>query len=214
MVLGGTGIDAVNVGIGTSSPGAKLEIAGDIKIVDGSQGVGKVLTSDAAGLASWQSNMREIVILVYDLPSGTNDANSIGGAWTTRALNTKVTDLNNIATLTSNQFTLPAGTYSIQFDQIFSSQTDIQMQFRSRIRNITDGTTVALGLTTRLHLVSGQSANTNSPGSGVFTISAPKTFEIQYFAQSTHNQGLGIGTPAPSGENERYVSIFIERIAQ
>jgi hypothetical protein len=54
MVLGGTGADAVNVGIGTVSPSATLEVVGDVKIVDGTQASGKVLTSDAAGLASWQ----------------------------------------------------------------------------------------------------------------------------------------------------------------
>lgn len=41
------------VGIGTSSPSSKLDIAGNVKIVDGTQGAGKVLTSDANGLASW-----------------------------------------------------------------------------------------------------------------------------------------------------------------
>lgn len=42
-----------NVGIGTTTPGAKLEIAGQIKITGGTPGIGKVLTSDASGLASW-----------------------------------------------------------------------------------------------------------------------------------------------------------------
>ncbi len=42
-----------NVGIGTVTPGAKLEVAGQIKITGGTPGVGKVLTSDASGLASW-----------------------------------------------------------------------------------------------------------------------------------------------------------------
>jgi len=45
-----------NVGIGTTSPGAKLEIAGQIKITGGSPGINKVLTSDATGLASWQNS--------------------------------------------------------------------------------------------------------------------------------------------------------------
>jgi hypothetical protein len=44
-----------NVGIGTITPAAKLDIAGNIKITDGSQGANKVLTSDANGLASWQA---------------------------------------------------------------------------------------------------------------------------------------------------------------
>ena len=41
------------VGIGTTSPGAALEINGQIKITGGAPGANKVLTSDAAGLASW-----------------------------------------------------------------------------------------------------------------------------------------------------------------
>lgn len=46
---------AGNVGIGTDSPGAKLHVHdGQVKISDGSEGAGKVLTSDANGLASWQ----------------------------------------------------------------------------------------------------------------------------------------------------------------
>ena len=43
-----------NVGIGTASPGAKLEVNGQVKITGGSPGAGKVLTSDATGLATWQ----------------------------------------------------------------------------------------------------------------------------------------------------------------
>jgi hypothetical protein len=42
-----------NVGIGTITPAAKLDVAGTIKISGGNPGVGKVLTSDANGLASW-----------------------------------------------------------------------------------------------------------------------------------------------------------------
>jgi hypothetical protein len=42
-----------SVGIGTKTPTTKLEIAGQIKITGGTPGVGKVLTSDAVGLATW-----------------------------------------------------------------------------------------------------------------------------------------------------------------
>jgi hypothetical protein len=45
---------AGNVGIGTV-PTAKLDVAGAFKLVDGTQGAGKVLTSDASGNASWQT---------------------------------------------------------------------------------------------------------------------------------------------------------------
>ncbi len=44
-----------NVGIGTTAPSALLEVAGQIKITGGTPGLGKLLTSDGAGLASWTS---------------------------------------------------------------------------------------------------------------------------------------------------------------
>ena len=43
-----------NTGIGTSNPGAKLEVAGQVKITGGNPGAGKVLTSDANGMAAWE----------------------------------------------------------------------------------------------------------------------------------------------------------------
>ena len=46
--------DLGRLGIGTATPSAKLEVQGNVKIVDGTQGLNKVLTSDAVGLASWQ----------------------------------------------------------------------------------------------------------------------------------------------------------------
>jgi len=51
-----------NVGIGTASPTAKLHLNGSLRLVDGSQGAGKVLTSDSSGNASWQP-LKEKVFL-------------------------------------------------------------------------------------------------------------------------------------------------------
>ncbi|MFN8286938.1 MAG: hypothetical protein U0V74_09315 [Chitinophagales bacterium] len=45
-----------NVGIGPATfLGAKLDVQGNVKITDGTEGTGKVLTSDASGVASWQN---------------------------------------------------------------------------------------------------------------------------------------------------------------
>jgi hypothetical protein len=43
------------IGINNTSPTATLDVAGTLKLVDGTQGLNKVLTSDASGNASWQS---------------------------------------------------------------------------------------------------------------------------------------------------------------
>jgi hypothetical protein len=59
-----------DIGIGTTTPGAKLEVAGQIKITGGSAGSGKILVSDATGLASWQSSVPA---------SSVNAANITGG---------------------------------------------------------------------------------------------------------------------------------------
>jgi hypothetical protein len=59
IVLGGinnvnTSQNDTKVGIGTTTPSEKLHIQnGKIKIVDGTQGIGKILVSDADGVGSW-----------------------------------------------------------------------------------------------------------------------------------------------------------------
>jgi len=50
-----TSWEGTKVGIGTSNPTEKLHVQGAIRIVDGNEGAGKVLTSDASGRATWQA---------------------------------------------------------------------------------------------------------------------------------------------------------------
>ena len=57
-----------NVGIGTTNPTAKLEVAGTVKIVDGTEGNGKVLTSDVDGLASWRAVNK--LLITHEATSG------------------------------------------------------------------------------------------------------------------------------------------------
>jgi len=49
-----------NVGIGTTSPGARLDVNGQIRIRGGGPAAGRVLTSDASGLATWQASTSSI----------------------------------------------------------------------------------------------------------------------------------------------------------
>lgn len=51
IVLGN--VNNSKVGIGTSTPEERLHVVGNIKIDNGSQGAGKVMVSDANGIATW-----------------------------------------------------------------------------------------------------------------------------------------------------------------
>jgi hypothetical protein len=65
-----------SIGIGTSSPGAKLDVVGNIRIADGTQGDRKVLMSDGNGNASW-NKIASGYVLIGDVASGISTA--VGG---------------------------------------------------------------------------------------------------------------------------------------
>lgn len=46
---------SVNLGVGTGQPGSNLHVVGTLQFEDGNQAIGKVLTSDANGVATWQN---------------------------------------------------------------------------------------------------------------------------------------------------------------
>jgi len=64
-----------NVGIGTTTPSEKLDVNGQIRIRGGSPATGRVLTSNAAGVGTWQtpaadSDWNVVGSNMYSIPSG------------------------------------------------------------------------------------------------------------------------------------------------
>ncbi len=131
---------------------------------------------------------------------GTNGGDLTNGAWRTRTLNTEDFDADGITSLSSNQFTLQAGTYYIE---AFTTQyrTDLTS---SRIYNATDSSVVSEGL--GVHSSSGQNLQAAGYVSGTVTISGAKAFEIQSRCQTSKtSNGAGVSDSGFSNTKETYV---------
>ena len=121
--------------------------------------------------------------------SGTDGGTFTSVAWRTRDLNTEVTDVDNIVSISSNHFTLQAGTYLIKARATGYDCDRHQL----RIRNITDASTVRFGISNFVN----QTYNVFSTAVvvGRTTISGAKVFELQHQAQSTKTTfGLGVAS--------------------
>ena len=100
------------VGINNLYPTANLDVLGTMKYVDGNQGTGKVLTSDASGNATWQATTG--VTALNDLSDATttlNDSFFIGG----NAGNTTSTGSSNNGLGFSALHSLTTGSYNNAF---------------------------------------------------------------------------------------------------
>ena len=125
------------------------------------------------------------------------------GDWRTRDIDTEITDEDDIVSISSNQFTLQAGTYLINFG---CTMYHIQ-NHAIRLRNVTDGSTAGVG--------NPNSGLTYSPmlfTTGVCRVSidSAKTFEVQGYPSTTKATN-GMGYDMDNGScHETRVEIYKE----
>jgi hypothetical protein len=196
-----------NIGIGTLGATAKFHVKGTTRLQDGTEGAGKVLTSDASGNASWQTigTSSSSICFIKDVKtSGTSGGAFSSGVWQTRTLNT-VEGNASLVTLASNQFVLQPGTYMIVAN-VPAYSVDLH---KARLRNITDGTDILLG--TSCYASNTGGAENASVIEGVFTITSAKTFEIQHRC-STSQSPNGFGSGTSFGVSEVYTQIQITKL--
>jgi hypothetical protein len=75
-------VDPIRVGIGTTAPDEELHVVGNIRMVDGNEAEGKVLTSDANGVGTWQPAMGGAdTDWSLNLSDGNDTTLTTGGAW-------------------------------------------------------------------------------------------------------------------------------------
>ena len=139
-------------------------------------------------------------------------ANTAGGAftsgdWRTRTLNTVMTNEISGASLSSNQVTLPSGTYYVHAGARGYTVNVNKLKWY----NTSDSSDVLIGDQAR----SDSSANANAFVSvmGRFTISAQKTFELQHRCETTRGDANGYGPAANFGVVEVFANVQLWKVA-
>jgi len=176
----------------------------------GDAAAGKFLKADGTWLVPPLSSLGPHVIIEDQKASGTGPG-AFGTSPVQRNLNTLAYNHGSLASLTSNQFTLPAGTYYISFWTAFSGVSQPSIA-RAYIKNVTDTTYPILGPRVSAGVyynVSGSNdVGFTCTGAGVFTIAASKTFELDM----TINGGAG-GVAIGDGRNEVYSHVEITKLS-
>ena len=116
----------------------------------------------------------------------------------TRTLTTEDADTDNIGSLSSNQITLPQGTYTVHF----SCPAAECSYNRAFLYNVTDDEILLLGQSQRAI----SNVSTVSIGYGLISLSDTKVLELRHYIRD-YRHVLGLGTPVSDGNDEVYSMI-------
>jgi hypothetical protein len=139
--------------------------------------------------------------------SNTNAGSSTSGSWFARSLNTSVTNEISGASLSSNQITLPSGTYYI----LASAPSYASDSHIAKLRNTTDSSDTLIG-TSEYSYQSGVTAS-RSFVIGRFTIAAQKTFELQHRVSYSQAGTGALGVASNFSVVEVYTDVQIWKVA-
>jgi hypothetical protein len=171
---------------------------------------GQVLTSQGSGSAPQWADAggglyESYAMLRYVVSNNTNGGTNASGAWTTYPINTESFDPDNIVNLSSNSFTLVAGTYRIVARTVFYRVYEVQ----TKIRNQTTSSDDWIGM-------SGYASGSDESNFIItlvarVTYSSSQQLQIQYNAAYSRTS-TGLGNPSNRGQQETYgiIEIFKE----
>ena len=153
-------------------------------------------------------NLSEEIIVSDEKASGVDGGSSSAGVWATRDLNTVKINTIGGASLSSDQITLPAGTYKIKA----SAPANNVNKHKVRLQNITDATTIEVG--TSINGSTSSTADittTHSCIDSCFTITGTKVIELQHRCELTV-PSTGFGSGVGFGVAEVYSLVNISRV--
>lgn len=153
---------------------------------------------------------KNLLQIRFEEPSGTRGGHFTAEDWRTRPLDTVVTNEIAGASLSSNQITLPVGTFFVEWQaEAYGNVHNHQ----SRLYNITDAAVLALGSSEYIGTAGGYPATASlSIGFGRFDLSGTKVLELQHQCLSSI-MDLGMGEYSGfTVDAEVYCSITIRKI--
>ena len=132
-------------------------------------------------------------------------------AWSTRILNTVMTNDTGTPSLSANQITLPAGTYWSQARAVHGAiPSAFTVVFRIKLRNITTSADLVLGIGQEFFVSSGSGQmNIVSDLYGRFTLAGTSVIELQQWCVNC-NAGIALGIPTTS---EVYSDVMVWKTA-
>jgi hypothetical protein len=158
---------------------------------------GTVLTSasDLTGVTGAGGLFTSYAVVRDEKGAAVDGGTFTSGADRTRDLNTEHFDPDGIVSLSSNQFTLQAGTYFIRW---YAPAYAVARHVAS-LYNVTDSAIVEIGSSAYA-----SASTTVSNGNAQVTIASAKAFEIRHQSQSTGSgNGFGVST-----NNQASVSVY------
>lgn len=143
---------------------------------------------------------------VQDQKSSGTEGGTFSSGFQTRDLNTVLTNEITGASLSSNQITLPSGTYIV--DGLAPAK--VVNEHNVAWYNVTDSSYTLIGMSS-FSVSGGGYAQTTSSVFGKFTISAQKVFELRHHAQTSRGTD-GFGNATNDGQAERYADVRIWKV--
>ena len=158
------------------------------------------------GKVTFEKPTFSVALLAEEQPNNTVGGTFTSGSWVTRTLNTEVSDTDGIVSLSSNVFTLGAGTYLIEWSapayQVGNHQT--------RLYDNTNSTVIKYG--TDEHASASAGVGTRSFGAMEITISTSTGYKIEHRCATTSTT-YGLGTNSSFGNVEVYTQVKIIKLA-
>ena len=201
-----SGGNAVSIAVPTSNPSSS-EVEFKLPGSDGS--ANQVLKTDGSGNLSFAADsggkFASYAIICDQKSLGTDGGTFTSGDWRTRDLNTELADADGIVSISSNQFTLQAGTYLIEANAPGYKVNRHIIKLRQ-----TSGTAADIAFGTAEYAKDSYQSYNRSFLSTRVTISEATTYEIQHRSEATMSTyGFGIAADF-STEIYTLVKIFKE----